>query len=134
VRNIPYRPDFNGVEILWRKAKTTYYKLVDSMRALGRREWDQQELVRRCVEEVPTDMVQRMALGGWHRLNRGLPISKVARPWESRTGLGLAMTQTWLTGEELARSYFEARKRRGPSALNQDDDYDDEERPNEEDF
>jgi len=40
IRNVPYRPDFNGIELLWRSAKITFYKLVDSMRALGGRSWD----------------------------------------------------------------------------------------------
>jgi transposase len=126
VRNIPYRPDFNGIEILWRKAKSTYYKFVDSMRAMGRREWDQHELVRRCVEEVPVDMVQRMALGGWHRLNSGLPISRAARPWERGSSLGLAMTQVWLTGIELAQNYLEARRRQVGPDEPEDDDAEDE--------
>jgi transposase len=35
VFNLPYRPDLNGIELLWRKAKNTFYRLMDSFRVNG---------------------------------------------------------------------------------------------------
>ena len=68
VYNVAYRPDLNGIELLWRRAKVAYYNTVDSWRALGHRSWDQDELVRKCVEEIPRSDVCKVAESGWGRL------------------------------------------------------------------
>ena len=40
VFNQPYRPDLNGIELLWRKIKDLYKKKVDWLKA-NNRQWDQ---------------------------------------------------------------------------------------------
>ena len=108
VFNAPYRPDLNGIELFWRKAKTTYYKFVDNWRAHGLREWDQPELVRRCVEEVQVGLVKKIAKDGWARVMSAEPIKPEDRPWESGVQAGHAEMQNWLTCEELATQYSDA--------------------------
>jgi len=109
VFNAPYRPDLNGIELLWRKAKDSYYKFCDAWRANGQRAWDQPELVRRCVEEVPVEMAKRCANKGWVALLHAEPIRKELRPWEIGALPGHAMMLHWLSGEDLATNYEEAR-------------------------
>ena len=97
IYNIPYRPDLNGIELLWRRAKVAYYNLVDSWRAQGLRTWDQDKIVRKCVEEVPHGHICKIAEGGWSRLYLAEPVFAEVRPWESATMLGLAQQQNWWT-------------------------------------
>ena len=33
IYNVPYRPDFMGVEFYWRKAKNLYYRKLDGLKA-----------------------------------------------------------------------------------------------------
>ena len=43
--NCPYRPDLNGIEKVWLKAKRLYKARVDNLKAQNR-PWEQIELVR----------------------------------------------------------------------------------------
>jgi len=69
VKNISYRPDFNGIELFWRQAKVRYYQLCDAKRAAGQRHWNQLSLVQLCVEHVmsPSDVAGHY-YRGWNAL------------------------------------------------------------------
>ena len=110
VMNSPYRPDLNGIELMWRRAKVAYYNLIDSWRALGRREWDQMDIVRKCVEEIPREAIKKIADGGWDRLSMAEPINAELRPWESGTLAGLVQQQNWWTHRPPATSLEEVRR------------------------
>ena len=109
--NAPYRPDLNGIEFLWRKAKTTYYRFTDFWRANGHRDWNQAETVRKSVEEISVELAKRCANKGWYHLANAQPIAVTDRPWESAPRMGNTMMVHWVTNEELAKNYAEAKER-----------------------
>ena len=107
VYNMPYRPDLNGIELLWRRSKVAYYNFVDSFRAMGGRRWDQLNIVKRCVEEVPREHVQKIAEGGWARLGGAEPILAQVRPWEINHLVSLTAYQHWWSNVDLPASWEE---------------------------
>ena len=111
IYNIPYRPDLNGIELLWRRAKVAYYNLVDSWRAQGLRTWNQDDIVRKCVEEVQHAHIRGIADGGWSRLYLAEPVYAEVRAWEAATMHGLAQQQKWWTHELPPANVAEVRKR-----------------------
>ena len=70
IKNIVARPDLNGAEGLWWYAKRRYRSLVCSKLANGI-DWDNEELVIKCVKEVPREDVKRQAANGLVRIARG---------------------------------------------------------------
>ena len=48
ILNIPFRPDLNGIERLWRSAKARYRAKVDNFKACHLK-WDQMTLVKEIM-------------------------------------------------------------------------------------
>ena len=69
------------------------------MRAFGKREWPQLQLVQRCVEEMDQSLVKGFASKGWFCLYHGVPLNQYDRPWEApqEQPSGLVWSQNWLT-------------------------------------
>ncbi len=51
IYNAPYRPDLNGIELLWRSAKSIYRNRVDRYKAKIQ-DWDQMTLVKNVIESI----------------------------------------------------------------------------------
>ena len=73
IYNLPYRPDFNGIEVFWAAAKRDYRSRLDWIKANGK-SLAQVELVQECVEGVDDIFAKRFARAGWIRLFKGQPV------------------------------------------------------------
>jgi transposase len=70
VLNLTARPDLNGIEMYWAQAKQYYRAAVDHNKVNGIG-WDQQELVRRALEQVDDDAARRSAIAGIINIQAG---------------------------------------------------------------
>ena len=52
IRNVPYRPDFNGIEGVWSWAKQEYRKKLDWLKANGL-EWNNLHVVQEVLDSLP---------------------------------------------------------------------------------
>ena len=64
IRNAPYRPDLNGIELFWGRLKRAYRKELTRLRSQGL-EWDQLELVKRLVGDIGFDCAKDCTSQGW---------------------------------------------------------------------
>ena len=67
VKNIPYRPDLNGIEKFWTVCKRQYRLKTDWMKANGG-SWDQYDLIEHILWSFPQDFVAKIAADGWRAL------------------------------------------------------------------
>ena len=58
VWNIAYRPDLNGIELVWRRAKWLYKAKVDWLKAQNR-SWDPTGVVEAVMADIPDDFSSR---------------------------------------------------------------------------
>ena len=70
VKNVPYRPDFCGIERFWQKVKKDYRERVSQFLATGEN-WDQKAHILDCLLCVDDDLVKRDAAIGFENLARG---------------------------------------------------------------
>jgi len=77
VLNAPYRPDLNGIELLWRRAKIKYYQKVDARKVAGAGRWDNYLLARDCVESATSRMCIAFAKLGWKALEAAEPVDEL---------------------------------------------------------
>lgn len=54
--NMPYRPEFNGIENLWAHAKAQYKRMMLGNHAMGK-SWKNQEVVPELIMNVPNDVI-----------------------------------------------------------------------------
>ena len=78
IYNLPYRPDFYGIEAFWAAAKKDYRNRFDWIKANGR-QWVQAELIQQCIEAVSDETAKRLARAGWIRLFKGQPVVPLER-------------------------------------------------------
>ena len=52
--NVPYRPDFNGIEFVWNGAKKEYRKRLDLLKANGE-VWNNRLIVEKVLNNIPED-------------------------------------------------------------------------------
>ena len=74
--NLPYRPELNGIETYWAKAKTHYRRAIIKHQT-NNESWNQLHLVTMCLGKVSTDEAKLSAIGGWERLRSARPIIPV---------------------------------------------------------
>jgi hypothetical protein len=77
VLNAPYRPDLNGIELLWRRAKIKYYQKVDARKVSGECRWNNYLLARDCVESATARMCISFAKLGWKALEAAEPVDEL---------------------------------------------------------
>ena len=73
VFNLPYRPDCNGIELLWREAKRWYRGEADRLKAQAIN-WDQIGLVQHILEGIEDKIVARQARHGEEAIGLAEPI------------------------------------------------------------
>ena len=71
IKNSPYRPDLNGIELFWGRLKRAYRKELTRLRSQGL-EWDQLELVKRLVGDIGFDCAKDCASQGWVSLQKAV--------------------------------------------------------------
>ena len=64
--------------------------------------------MKRCVEEIPSQLAKLIANKGWFALQNAAPVLQELRRWETAPRMGNEMMVHWLTGEALATRYEEA--------------------------
>ena len=70
VWNIPYWPDFAGIELHWAEAKRRYRKELDRLKAHNRR-FDHQSLVQTVLEGIDDELVKKQARHGEKAITTG---------------------------------------------------------------
>ena len=73
VKNVAYRPDFNGIEGIWAIAKRDYRRRIDWFKANGR-SWDQETVVKQCMAGITDETAKKAARAGWQKLEKGRPV------------------------------------------------------------
>ena len=67
VMNPPYCPHYNGIELVWNVAKLMYRKWITEKK-LKFEKWDNNQLVRAIIHNIPPETVRRCAHKGWQAL------------------------------------------------------------------
>ena len=70
VWNAAYRPDLNGIEFFCGRAKQLYRKAVSRLRVLDK-DWDQEALVRECVQ-AGFECAKACSAQGWRNLTKAV--------------------------------------------------------------
>ena len=70
--NIPYRPDLNGVEGLWRIAKDIYRREIARLH-VNQKKINNLEVVQWVFMQITHDQCKNEAAGGWKRLMNAEP-------------------------------------------------------------
>jgi transposase len=77
-----YRPDCNGIELLWRKAKHLFRLQTDNYRANNVQGWNITETALDICKSIPDEEARHYAEVGWRNLERAEAIKK--EDWEKR--------------------------------------------------
>ena len=70
LRNVRYRPDFNGVEIVWGWAKKRFRHQMDYLKA-NNLPWDEMLIVKDVMDSIPTEVAVNAARAGFANIERG---------------------------------------------------------------
>ena len=73
LQNVPYRPDFNGIEMAWGGAKREYRKRLDLLKANGV-QWNNLQIVEEVVKNIPADKSAEFVRCGLREIEKGNPV------------------------------------------------------------
>ena len=73
IYNMPYRPEFNGIENLWLHTKVAYKKHITGCKYRGQ-SWKNPEVAARLIEQVPRATIIKGLERGMNNLLNAKPI------------------------------------------------------------
>ena len=73
IRNVPYRPDFNGIEGYWALVKRSFRSRLDWLKANGLT-WNLLQLVEDCLCSIPEEKVVKYTRVGFECIRAGKPV------------------------------------------------------------
>ena len=91
--NMPYRPDTNGIEYVWRTIKQQYRSAVEGYKARNQF-WNNQALIENLIDQYPDQKAKDNAHYGWRNLANAKPIQRLptepepARDWNEQLRRG----------------------------------------------
>ena len=71
--NAKYRPDFNGIEFVWGRAKKHFRAQVDWFKANGV-QWNEVQLVEEVLKAIPQDEAVKLTKKGLDNIEKGEPV------------------------------------------------------------
>ena len=71
--NIKYRPDLNGIEYVWGRAKKEFRAKVDCFKANGVK-WNEVQLVEEVLQTIPKEDAIKLTKVGFDNIQIGKPV------------------------------------------------------------
>ena len=71
--NVKYRPDFNGIEFVWGKAKKMFRAHLDHSKANGLK-WNEEQLVEDVLKAIPPAQAIELTKIGFDKIKMGKPV------------------------------------------------------------
>ena len=84
VYNIPYRPDLNGIEVVWHDCKKRYRDRLNNYKAMNI-QFDHMELVKDIVGDTSHEVAARAALKGEKCIMKAKPMQLLPKEWAAGT-------------------------------------------------